>query len=74
MYRNIANNKLKDKTLIYNFRREMVEHYLGGNSYRNTVRGFNVNKNTVVKWVKRYKEQGLEGLKDRKRAPEVVHN
>jgi transposase len=74
MYRNIANNKLKDKTLIYNFRREMVEYYLGGHSYRNTARCFNINKNTVLKWVKRYREQGLEGLKDRKRVPRVVWN
>jgi len=74
MYRNIANNKLKDKTLIYNFRREMVEYYLGGHSYRNTAEHFNVNKNTVFKWVKRYREHGLEGLKDRKRAPRVVWN
>jgi len=74
MYRNIANNKLKDKTLIYNFRREIVEYYLEGHSYRNTAEHFNVNKNTVVKWVKRYREQGLEGLKDRKRSPRVVWN
>ena len=74
MYRNIASNKLKDKTLIYNYRREIVEYYLGGHSYRDTSRGFNVNKNTVVKWVKRYKEEGLEGLKDKIRAPKVVHN
>lgn len=63
LYRNIADNKLKDKTLIYNFRREMVEYILLGHSYRNTARSFNVNKNTVFKWVKRYKEQGLEVLK-----------
>ena len=74
MYRNIANNKLKDKTLIYNYRREMVEYYLEGHSYRKTARYFDVNKNTVIKWVKRYREEGLEGLKDRKRTPEVVHN
>ena len=74
MYRNIANNKLKDKTLIYNFRREMVEYYLGGHSYRDTAEHFNVNKNTVFKWVKRYREQGLEGLRDIKRVPRVVWN
>ncbi|MCK4526716.1 transposase [candidate division WOR-3 bacterium] len=74
MYKNIANNKLKDKTLIYNYRREMVEYYLGGYSYRDTASYFEVNVKTIIKWVKRYKEEGLEGLKDRKRTPKVVHN
>jgi len=74
MYHNIANNNLKDKALIYNYRREMVEYYLGGSSYRDTASYFEVNVKTIIKWVKRYKEEGLEGLKDRKRSPKVVHN
>ena len=42
----------------------MVEYYLSGHSYRETARIFGTSKNTVLKWVKRYKESGLEGLKD----------
>jgi transposase len=34
----------------------MVEYYLGGHLYGNTAQHFNVNKNTVFKWIKRYKE------------------
>ena len=52
----------------------MVDYYLCGYSYRETAEFFEVNVKTIVKWVKRYKEEGLEGLKDRKRAPYVVHN
>jgi len=39
------------------------------NSYRSTAEKFGVNLKTVIKWVKRYKEKGLEGLKDIKRIP-----
>ena len=74
MYQNIVNNQLKNKSLIYDLRREMVDYCLIGNSYRETAEFFEVNVKTIVKWVKRYKEEGLEGLKDRKRAPKVVHN
>ena len=44
----------------------MVEYHLDGYSYRETATVFGVNKNTVMKWVHRYKE---EGLKDKKMAP-----
>ena len=74
MYRNIVNNQLKNKSLIYDLRREMVDFYFSGYSYRDTAEFFEVNVKTVIKWVKRYKEEGLEGLKDRKRVPNVVHN
>jgi transposase len=74
MYKDIANCKLKDKTFLYDFRRRMVEYYLEGYSFRETAREFVVNVKTVMKWVRRYKKDGLEGLKDVKRAPKVVHN
>jgi transposase len=74
MYRNIVNNQLKSKSLIYNLRREMVDYCFGGHSYRKTAEFFDINVKTVIKWIKRYKEEGLEGLKDRKRTPKVVHN
>jgi len=74
MYGNIANNKLKDKAILYDYRRKMVEYYFSGHSYRETAREFGTSKNTVMKWVNRYKESGLEGLKDKKRAPKRVWN
>ena len=52
----------------------MVDFCLRGHSYRETAQFFGVNFKTVIKWVKRYKKEGLEGLKDRRRAPHTVHN
>jgi transposase len=51
MYRNIVNNQLKNKSLIYDLRREMVDFCLRGHSYRETAEFFEVNVNTIVKWV-----------------------
>ena len=73
-YSAIANNKLKDKRILYDIRRQMVEYYMKINSYRSTAEKFGVNLKTVIKWVKRYKEKGLEGLKDIKRTPKKIHN
>ena len=39
MYKDIANNKLKNKALLYDFRRNMVEYYLSGHSYKRDKRG-----------------------------------
>jgi transposase len=55
--------------LIYDQRRELVEEYLQVRSYRKAAREHGVNVKTVIKWVKRYKEDGLEGLRDRSRRP-----
>ena len=74
MYRTIANQKLKDKAILYDFRRNMVEHYSCTHSYRKTAQVFSVAVKTVVKWVKRYNQKGLKGLSDASRAPKVVHN
>ena len=57
MYGDIANNRLKNKAFLYDFRRKMVEYYLSGNSYRKTAKVFSTSKNSVMKWVKRYKEK-----------------
>ncbi|MEA3312696.1 MAG: helix-turn-helix domain-containing protein [candidate division WOR-3 bacterium] len=60
----------KSKTeLVYNFRRSIVEDYLRVRSYRKTAGLYSVNPKTVVKWVKRYKENGLGGLNDLPRTP-----
>lgn len=74
LYRIIANNKLKDKKILYDFRRKIIEYYYTCKSYRKTARKYKVNVKTVIKWVKRYKEYGLEGLKDLPRRPKRIHN
>ena len=73
-YSIIANNKLKDKKILYNFRREMVERYYEIKSYRKTACEFGVNVKTVLKWVKRYQRMGLAGLIDLPRSPKLIRN
>ena len=73
-YSFLANNKVNDKSLVYNFRRNMVEFYSIHKSYRMTAKHFGVNIKTVIKWVKRFNKFDLEGLKDRKRAPKKHGN
>jgi transposase len=58
-------NKSKSE-LVYDFRRTMVEDYLRIKSYRKTA---GINVKTVIKWVSRYRESGLGGLKDLPRTP-----
>ena len=55
--------------LIYDARRKMVEDYLEVRSYRKVSVMHGVNVKTVIKWVRRYKKDGLQGLKDRSRRP-----
>jgi transposase len=59
--------------LVYNFRRDMVEDYLRVKSYRKTASMHAVNVKTVAKWVKRYRESGLGGLRDLPRTPRHPH-
>ena len=73
-YSIIANNKIKVKVILYGIRRDMVEYYYSCRSYRKTASYFGVNVKTIIKWVRRYKKEGIEGLKDLLRKPKVVHN
>jgi transposase len=59
--------------LIYDRRSELVECYLQISSYRKVAMEQGVNVKTVIKWVARYKKDGLEGLKDRSRRPHRFH-
>jgi transposase len=61
-------NKSKSE-LTYDFRRSMVGAYLEVRSYRKVSVMHGVNVKTVIKWVRRYKQYGLQGLKDRSRRP-----
>jgi hypothetical protein len=48
-YQMIANNKLKDKSILYGIRRDMVEYYYTCKSYRKAASLFGINVKTVVK-------------------------
>jgi transposase len=65
--------KPEARQYVYNLRRGMVECYLVIKSYRKTSEICGTNPKTVAKWVKRYQEGGLEGLKDRSRRPKRSH-
>jgi len=68
-------NKKGKQFLFYDFRRKMAERYISAKkrgekvSYQKTADEFKVNRKTVIKWVKRYSEKGLKGLRDKTRAP-----
>ena len=61
--------KPSSRSLVYDFRRRLVEEYVSKKSYRKVAGMYGVNVKTVIKWVKRYQEDGLEGLKDLSRRP-----
>lgn len=54
-------------------RLEMVKH-AKEESVTDASRLFNTSRPTVYKWLKRHEEDGIEGLYDRSRAPNRVHN
>lgn len=55
----------------FNLRLEMVK-YAEENGISKTARDYRTTRLTVRKWVRRYKEKGLNGLKDRSRAPHHI--
>ena len=62
---------IKDMSNKFNFRFSMVRYALQ-NSISEAAREYKTTRKTVRKWVKRYQEEGLEGLKDKKRAPHHI--
>ncbi len=56
---------------IFNFRLRMVEYALQY-GISSAAREYETTGKTVRKWVVRFKKEGLEGLKDRKRAPKHI--
>ncbi len=62
--------KAKDKAYRYNIRLKMVKDAkkLG---IKPAARLWQCSKNTVRKWLRRYDEDGLQGLKERSRAPKT---
>lgn len=61
-------NMLRSKNHIFDLRLRMVQH-AKEHGIRATARAFKCSRNTVRKWVRRHREEGLKGLMDRSRAP-----
>ncbi|UCG82773.1 MAG: transposase [Dehalococcoidia bacterium] len=59
---------IKDMSNRFNYRLRMVEHACE-HGISSAAQEYKTSRVTVRKWVRRYREEGLEGLKDRKRAP-----
>ncbi|MEA3312274.1 MAG: helix-turn-helix domain-containing protein [candidate division WOR-3 bacterium] len=65
--------KPEERGLIYEYRRSFVEEYLRIGSYRKAADKSDVNVKTVIKRVRRHRQDGLQGLKDRSRRPHRSH-
>jgi transposase-like protein len=62
---------IKDMSIKFNYRLRMVEYALEhGNSQ--AAREYRTTRKTVRKWVQRFEQEGLDGLKDRKKAPHHI--
>ena len=62
---------IKDMSNKFNYRLRMVEYALK-NDISEAAREYRTTRKTVRKWVNRYKEYGLEGLKDMKKTPKNI--
>jgi len=62
---------VKDMSNKFNFRLRMVQ-LAQKTSISEAARVYGTTRRTVRKWVYRYKAEGLEGLRDRSRAPHVI--
>lgn len=58
--------KVKD---LVEQRRELIEQYLEGEGISELSRQYGVSRQTIYKWIERYREEGDAGLADRRRAP-----
>jgi len=61
-------NMIRSKDYIFDLRLRMVQH-ARKHGIRATARAFKCSRNTVRKWVRRRRSEGLRGLRDRSRAP-----
>lgn len=62
---------IKNMSNKFNFRFSMVQYALQ-NGISEAAREYKTTRKTVRKWVQRFKQEGLEGLKDRKKAPKHI--
>ncbi len=63
--------RIKDSKDPAKIRLKIIEYLLQCGSVSETARRFNVSRKTIRKWEKRYSEEGIEGLKDKSRAPKT---
>ena len=64
-------DRIRDSKNPYNLRLKMVRFYLESRNYSLTAKAFKTSRQSVKKWVSRYLERGLEGLKSKKRGPRI---
>lgn len=55
-------NEYKNDAIVYN-RLVFIRSLLNGNTIKDTVKILDINRRTGWQWLKRYNEQGVEGLK-----------
>ena len=53
----------------YEIRRQAVKFYKEGNTFKSIAKMLDVDRNTVSKWISKYIERGLGGLKPQQRGP-----
>ena len=62
---------IKDMSNKFNYRLRMVEYALKYGKSQ-AARECKTTRKTVRKWVERFRQEGLEGLKDKKKAPKHI--
>lgn len=62
---------IRSKNTTYDFRKHLVSTAIE-KGVRPTAREFHCSRNTVRKWMRRYLEQGADGLESRSRAPRKI--
>ncbi|MEA3266685.1 MAG: helix-turn-helix domain-containing protein [Candidatus Fermentibacteria bacterium] len=67
----VYNDVMRGLENIFNIRLAMV-HLAKERGISEAARQYNTTRNTVRKWVKRYKEKGLKGLENQKRVPNHI--
>ncbi|MEO0116934.1 MAG: helix-turn-helix domain-containing protein [candidate division WOR-3 bacterium] len=67
LYKGLYNKMNKEAR--FKLRVKMIEDYNQGKTISQISREYGVSRNTLRKWIKRYKEKGEEGLKELSRKP-----
>lgn len=62
---------MKDMAIKFNLRLEIV-FCARGHGLSEAARRYQTTRKTVGKWLRRYRTQGLDGLKDQKRTPKSI--
>jgi transposase len=62
---------IKDMSIKFNYRLRMVEYALKHDKSQ-AAKEYKTTRKTVRKWVERFEQEGLGGLKDKKKAPKHI--